>query len=523
MKISQSKTTKHSQGNNEQYNSFQRIPAMLLLFLFFITSSQGWAQEFQRKKFNYDNYPIDTTECNERIKNTIDTIYGYFNMNQSKLALRLTEKLMEGEPECASQFIAHAEALYQNGEWLDAMQIMDSAVGLFGVSMYYLYSRGIINIEMGDIGTKKKYVDGAVVYFPNDPMRAFDESNFKRECYEAALSDFTYLYEHYYGFPKDLLILGYLHQRLGNLTESNRFLVRALDLEEIRDDAIKMLIDNHIELKNYTAVETLLENLRESNPNDPQVYKYFIEYYKKTGNTKKLEESIKAYNFALWAPEFTGLTNSKKTYERLQIVNEINPIKEKVKVVTKIAKKKDDYAIGFLVAVLYSHNNHGNGLEELCEKLLINIGEAAVPKTIALLNNNRSTCTIAKSARILTKINDPRGWDALVAYLPQVINLGPYITPPNYTIQMVNFNKEKALPVIIEEAKTIVDKELNMQKNDMSHSLGYFQIKAVFDPLQAYTSDEIKVCATSKGYNEEEVNQLLEFIFDNDSNLYVPE
>ena len=73
------------------------------------------------------------------------------------------------------------------------------------------------------------------------------------------------------------------------------------------------------------------------------------------------------------SPQIKELYQIRYNYETIRFFLEDNSSKQKVKKLKEIKKQDTNRAIDVFIAILNTHANHGNGVEEEAEKLLIEI------------------------------------------------------------------------------------------------------------------------------------------------------
>lgn len=152
-------------------------------------------------------------------------------------------------------------------------------------------------------------------------------------------------------------------------------------------------------------------------------------------------------------------------------------------------------------------------MEEEIEKILIEIGNSVVPKTILLMQNAPSTCTVTKAASILAELKDPRGWQPLIDYLPRMENIPFTLIPPEVPAQIIKFDKEKGLIALLEWIKGQIEKDETTSDNPLDELGGIFASTSIYSPLSVYKKEDIKKVASDLKYTSEQIDKLVIKIF----------
>ena len=133
------------------------------------------------------------------------------------------------------------------------------------------------------------------------------------------------------------------------------------------------------------------------------------------------------------------------------------------------------------------------------------------------MENAPSTCTITKAASVLAEIKDPRGWQPMVDYLPRIENLPFTLIPPEVPEQIIKFDREKGLVVMLEWIKGQLSDGSGKESEDPFAQLGgMFTDINMFMPLKTYERDELVTAAKKLNYSEREIEILLEKVYGRD-------
>lgn len=491
-----------------------KINIKFLIAFFTLISSQIFAQDFTRTKYNYAEMADDTTECSEETMAKFDEPLEQLEYLQSKEAVKTAKSLFESENKCAYTYTIYAWTLFRSGDWLQSMQLIDSAVLKFGNNPELILRRGYMNIEMAELGVSQKNIDGNTVYKANKDTILYEEENFKKECYLAALSDFGYLAETYQGRSREVYISGYICHQLEEYESSNNYLYTLLADEDYREDALGLIMENYMEQKNYSEAEKLLMDLEKASVKSADIQKKYLELYEKNGDKEKYKTHEKMYNFYHLSPPFTKWNYSEENLALLEFFMDENSSKDKLKKLKSSANKKN--GVDLCISVLYMHANHGNGVEEEAEKILAKMGTKVLSDVIQLFYHSNSTCTITKSASILAEIKDPQGWDVLVDYLPHIEKLPFTVTPPEIPEQLIKFDKVKALDVLLRWTKGMIENPKKKTDDPFADLGNIFTGGVIYSPMKVYSKSEITKKANELGYSEENLKILLENIYGKD-------
>jgi tetratricopeptide (TPR) repeat protein len=482
-----------------------------LIFLFICQLTFG--QDFQRKIFNYSQLNEDSIICPNLILEELDQVLILIENLQSERAAILGEEMFNKFEKCPALFEVYSWALFRSGHWMKSVQIIDSAIMTYGPNPDLILRRGNINIEMAELGVGIRNIDGNSIYLSKNKKLNFEESNFKKQNYLSALNDFKYIADTYQDRFHEIYLTGYIYQKLENYEESNSYLTKLLSNDDYADDITFVIVNNYIGQKKYDKAENTLRNLEVKYPRNSDIQVKFSELYEISGNQEKLKSSHLKAQFYSWVPEYCDLTYTNENYQLIRFFLEDNSSKEKIKKLKKIRKNNEELSIDLLITVLNTHSNHGNGVEEEAKKMLIKAGKSVVPKVILLMENAPSTCSVTKAASILAELKDPRGWEAMVNYLPRMENIPFTLIPPNVPEQIIKFDREKALITLLKWIKGQLKTEEQTSDNPMDELGGIFASTSIYSPLSVYKKDELKKAANNLKYTDDQIEKLLEKVY----------
>ncbi len=489
------------------------LTPILFVFFTYILSLNVNGQSFTREKIDYSNLNKDSINCSDETTNNLKTVLLQIEQLNSKQAVESAKNIFLNSDKCPFVYEIYSWALFRSGEWMESIDIIDTAINIYGANPDLIIRRAYMNLEMAEMGTGTKNIDGNSVYLSKDKKLNFNEENFKDQCYKAAINDFKYITETYSVRHKEIYIIGYIYRQLNDYDKSNLFLKQLLNIDNHKDNALMIIIDNYIDQKKYNDAENNLSELEEKYPKNPKILKKFTELYNQTNQQSKLEISKKKFEFYSWIPEYTDIKFTEENYNTIRYFLVDNPSKDKVNRLKSIVKQDENYAIDILISVLNSHANHGNSVEEEAEKLLINIGSSAVPKVILLMENAHSTCTVTKAASILAEIKDQRAWQAMIDYLPRMQNLPFTVTPPEVPRQIIKFDREKALIALTRWLKDIVVEETPKSDDPLEELGDIFSSSSIYAPLKEYSKKEIQKTTKDLEYTDKQTKLLLIRIF----------
>ena len=395
--------------------------------------------------------------CSATDQTTVENIYYYIEANKSKKAVELTKNLNRTDSLCPEGYEAVAWALFRHGQWEKALPFVDKGIGQHGSHPNLVSIRGYMNFEMAETGPVRREVDGNTVLNMNYLMQEdLDEGAFRSSTYHAALNDLEYIITNHLDREYETYLVGVIHQRLGNFSESNRYLSRLEHNREYSDEVRFMKVINYIDIQDYRKAETLLEELEALDPMETKLHEQYVELYKRLGKVELVMEHQKKMDFSRWVPSFVDLPYSETNYQDLHFLitstdegqgMDVRTVKRAIRALSRTDQER---ATKLLVSVLYAarypdHPAVAPAMEELEE-----IGASAVPMLIDLLRQEcPSTLPATWSATILANNGDPRGWNAMVECLPNLDDIPFSVVPPPVPECMVRLDQTRALPILL--------------------------------------------------------------------------
>ncbi len=474
----------------------------------------SFAQDYERKIFDYHLMNnTDSTFCKESDNVKLGEVLLLIENLQSEKSAILAKEIFEKSEKCPLIFDTYSWALFRSGKWIEAMTIIDSAITIYGSNPDLIFRRGGMNLEMAELGVGIRNIDGNSVYLAKNKKLNFDDSIFKKQNYLAALSDFKYLSDTYQDRFHETMLTGYIFQVLGNFKESTYYLSKLLEIEEYADNAFFLIVDNYIGEKDYSKAESILFDLNKKYPRSSDVQNKFSQLYEIIGDSDKLRISLLKAQYYSWVPEYCDLDYSTENYKTIQFFIDDNSTNQKLKKIKYLKKQDEKRAVEVFIAILNSHANHGNGIEEEIEKSLIEIGDSVVPKVILLMQNAPSTCTVTIAASVLAELKDPRGWQPMVDYLPRMKNIPITLIPPEIPAQIIKFDKEKGLIALLTWIKEQIDSDTANSDNPLDELGSMFASFSIYSPLSEYKKEEIRKAALNLKYTDKQIDKLIIEIF----------
>ncbi|MFI5203088.1 MAG: tetratricopeptide repeat protein [Flavobacteriales bacterium] len=491
-----------------------------LTFVFIAVSFSSNAQKFKRKQMEYDKMKdVVAKTCDTATLIVLSNALTELDNNQSDAAVELSFKSFKKNDDCPEAYQVYGWSLFRNGKWFDGVDVVEKGIKKFGPVPDLILRRGYMGLEMAELGVAQKNIDGNSVYSGGKNKLAYDEELFSKENFLTALTDFEYISNNYNDRYEEILIVGYIQQKLGEYQKSNETLAQLLVIDDYKDQAINLTVDNYMSLKEIDKAEDLLLGLEKDNPKSSAIQKKLYNLYVKKQDTEKQKIHEEKYYFYQLTPDFVDIEFNKDNYELLMFfADEEKKADDKLKKIEEIAKDKPtDFAIDVYLSILSMHANHGNGVEEKATENLANIGEPAIEKTIKLFQTNGiSTCTVTALAEIMGKVKDPRGWQPLVDYLPTIATMPFTLIPPSVPAKILLFDKEKGTRVIVEFVLQFVREEKKDKPKDDSPFAelgGMFTQGTFYGPLEEIEKDYLRSVAKEVGYSEKEIEILVKKVY----------
>jgi tetratricopeptide (TPR) repeat protein len=465
-----------------------------------------YSQTYKRNIFEYEKLKIDTiSNCNKEVLENLEKSFVALQENNSNYAVKIAKQEYEKIKNCPQVFEVYGYSLFRSGEWFDGIEILEKGIEKFGSNPNLIKRKSEMSIEMAELGTGQKNIDGNSVYKANSLK--YDEEQFKSENFRSALNDLEYLVK-VYNRNEEIFYIAKINQILKNFEKSNELFNKLLNDENYKNPAIFNISENFISLNRFEDAENELNKLLIENPKAGQIYEKFAEIYElKKDKTKSLEFKNKGIFFNN-IPEFSNLDYTTENFELLQFFekNENNPDK-KIKKLKEIEKQNNqEYIIDVCLMILKLHANHGNGVEEKATEILEKIGKPSIEKVNLLFQTDVSTCTITNLSDIMATVKDENSWELLKKYLPQIANMPMTLIPPSVPEKMIKFDEDKGITEILLVVKNLL---INDTKNDDPMAgMSNFSQYVFYSPLKKVSKSKLKKIASELYYTDEEFKKL---------------
>ena len=289
----------------------------LLYFLLFISfTSIAYGQKYKRKSFDYAAMKeVAVEDCKDSDYGQLNQIIDLISSLRSKQAAEKANSIYKSaNPKCLAVYEVCAWAHFRSGDWMKGIDIIEKGISKLGPQPDLILRRGYMNLEMAELGTSRKDIDGNSVFLPKSKSLSYDEEDFKRKNYELALEDFKYISDTYQARENEIYITGYIYQQLEDYTASNEYLRKLENSKEYSATVTLTIIDNLIHMKDYDKAEKSLEAMEKINPRNPDVYEKYVSLYKASGNDEKLDECKSKSSFYSWVPEYCDLSYTKDNF-----------------------------------------------------------------------------------------------------------------------------------------------------------------------------------------------------------------
>lgn len=477
---------------------------LLLLFLSF--SLLCFSQKLQRNVFEYEKLKSDNfVTCDETVNKEQEIIVTKLEENNSTSAVALSKKLYENKNNCFGTFEIYGYSLFRNGQWFEAIDIIEKGIQKFGSVPELIKRKSEMSLEMAELGTGQKNIDGNSVYKASS--LPYDEDQFKEENLKSALIDLEYLIK-IYNRTEEIYYAAKIQQLLKNYDKSNETFKTLLDDEKYKNIALFNIADNYIALKDYNTAETEFNKMLLENPKEAVLYDKLADIYDlKKDKAKALELANKGV-FYKNIPEDSNLEYSKENFELLQFFGtEENKASKKLKKLKEISNQNNQqYTIDVCLMILKLHTNHGNGVEEKATEILKKIGKPSIEKVNNLFQSNVSTCTITNLSDIMASVKDENSWILMKQYLSYIATMPITLIPPDLPEKMILFNEDKGITEILITVKPLLTQEEN--NDDPLSQLGGFSEYVYYAPLGKVSKEKLKKIAVDLKYSDKEFNLL---------------
>ena len=482
------------------------IKTSALLLLTFIPVL-AFSQKYKRNTFKYEKMQSENfAECDEAAKSVLEKSLVAIEENNSTFAVSNAKVVYDGNKDCFMVYDIYGYSLFRNGQWFEGLEIIEAGIEKFGAVPNLIERKYLMSLEMAQLGTGQKSIDGSSVFKANSIQ--YNEEQFVAENYKSVLLDLKYLIANY-NRPNELFYAAKVHQILEQYEESNAFFSKLLDNEDYKMDAVFNMADNFIAQNKLNEAENELNKLLLSNPKAGVLYEKLAEVYKKKGDSAKAKECQQKAIYYKNVPFFSNLDFSEENYGTLIFFgrNEDTAAKKLEKLNAIKEKGNTDYTIDVCLIILKIHTNHGNGVEERATEILAEIGKPAIEKVDKLFQTDVSTCTITNLAEVMSEVKAESSWELMKQYLPNIANMPMTMVPPNLPEKMIQFDEEKGLKEILIVVKPLLTAKKDESDNPMADLQGFGQY-VYYAPLKKINGAKLKTVAKGLGYSDEEFKLL---------------
>ncbi len=483
---------------------------MKILIILIILPILVFSQKLKRNTFEYEKLTTENfIECDESIKRELEASFIAIQENNSAEAVKIAKKMYDNNNDCFQVYETYSYSLFRNGKWFEGIEIIENGIQKFGSVPELIKRKSEMSLEMAQLGTGQKNIDGSSVYKANSLK--YDEEQFKEENLKSALVDLHYLMTKYKG-SEETFYVAKIQQLLKQYDESTVLFKTLTDHEDYKYGAVFNIAENYIAQNKLNDAETELNKLLVNNNKEGMIYDKLAEIYALKNDEDK---ATKFKNMAIYfdnVPYFSDLEYSEDNFELLKFfgTNE-NKSDQKIKKLNNIVNQNNpNFTIDVCLLILKLHANHGNGVEEKATEILIQIGKPSIEKVNKLFQLDVSTCTITNLADIMATVKDEDSWELMKQYLPHIANLPMTMIPPNLPEKMIKFDEEKGIKEILFVVKPL----LNSKKESDSPmgELGGFGQYVYYSPLKKINLTKLRKIATELNYSDKEFKLLEEKI-----------
>jgi tetratricopeptide (TPR) repeat protein len=465
---------------------------MLLSFLTF-------SQKLERNIFQYNQLEKDTySKCDENINKELESSYIKIQENRSADAVKITKQLYDKNNDCFEIFDAYGYALFRSGEWFEGIDIIEKGIKKFGSVPELIKRKSSMSLEMAELGTGQKNIDGNSVYKANSV--SYDEEQFKEENFKSALIDLEYLATNYKR-NEEIFYVAKIYQILKDYEKSSETFKQLLNDEEYKNASIFNIADNYLAQNKLPEAESEINKLLTDNPKEGQILNKLADLYEQKNDKEKAREFKNKALFYNNVPKFSNLEYSKENYDLLMFFGtEDNNSNKKLKKLNDIFKQNNqDYTIDVCLMILKLHANHGNGIEDRATEILVTIGKPSIEKVNQLFQTDVSTCTISNLAEVMAIVKEESSWELMKKYLSYIKNMPMTLIPPEIPEKMILFNEDRGVTEILTVIKPFLSQE------DDSSSFGQY---VYYYPLKKINKKKLKTIATQLSYSDKEFKLL---------------
>lgn len=470
----------------------------------------SFSQEFTRKTFEYEKLKSENFEsCSDKINKDLEKSLIAIKQNNSKLAVNNAINIYNISKDCYQIYDVYAYSLFRNGKWFEGIEIIEEGIRKFGSVPELIKRKSEMSIEMAQLGTGQKNIDGNSVYKSNSID--FDEEQFIIKNYKSALLDLEYLMINY-NRNEEIFYVAKIHQILKEYSKSTEAFNRLLNVDEFKHEAIFNIAENYISQNKLSEAETQLNNILTDTPKSGIVFEKLAKIYDKKNDSNIAKEYKKKAVYFNNIPTFSEMEYSENNYELLVFfgTNE-HQANEKISKLNTIHKQnKNDFTIDVCLMILKLHANHGNGVEERATEILGIIGKPAIEKVNKLFLLDVSTCTVTNLADVMAKVKDENSWELMKQYLPYIANMPMTLIPPNLPEKMIQFKEDEGITEILKVIKPLLIKKED--GNNPTTELIEFGQYVYYSPLKKINKKKLKKISKKLNYSDKEFKLLEEKI-----------
>lgn len=478
-----------------------------IITLLMLSSFVCFSQTYTRRTFDYEKFKIDTSAtCGEETLKNMENSLVALQENDSKNAVAIAKKEFDKNKNCPQVFDIYAYSLFRSGEWFEGIEIIEKGIEKFGAHPNLIKRKSVMSLEMAELGTGQKNIDGNSVYKAN--ALKYDEDQFKDENLNSALKDLEYLVK-VYNRNEEKFYVARIQQVLKNFTKSNEIFQTLLDDEEYKTPSIFSMSENYIGLKKFDEAENEINKLLKLYPKEGQLLEKLAEIYELKDEKAKSQEFKRKATYYNNIPNFVNLEYSDENFELLKLFGtDEHKADKKISQLNEIVKKgNQDYTIDICLIILKLHSNHGNGVEEEATEILKKIGKSSIEKVNLLFQSNVSTCTITNLSDIMATVKDEKSWELLKEYLAQIAYMPATLIPPSVPAMMVKFDEDRGIKEILIVVKELLKNDAT-ESDDPMAQLGGFGQYVYYSPLKEISKSKLKKIATELNYTNKEFKQL---------------
>lgn len=469
-----------------------------LFFFAFVCSVS--AQQHRFRVFDYAALPArPDVECSQDQEAQLRLAEQRIASNRSEEGLRLARSVFDGGARCLTSYSVYANALFRNGQWDEGAALIDQGIDTYGSDAQLIKNRALFALEMAELGTGQRHIDGNAVYKPG---AAENDSLFRLENYRVALHDLSYLSQTY-GEVEDTYYKAKLQQRLGDLEGSNATLATLSAHPDMGTSVRYEMASNQLALGQTGKAEAETTALLAEHPREPMLYDLLARIREVRGDEAGREEARRRKLYYSNLPDRSEMAYSEANYEMLRtFAEEGRSTEEKLRLLDELLKKGDaGRTVDVCLMVLRLHANHGNGVEEKAAAILSKIGKPAIGKVNALFGENISTCTVTYLAEVMAEVKDPASWELLVAYLDYIPDMPMTLMTPAIPEMLVRFDRKKGLAEVLRVVRPMLTRQ------EEENALPSFGDYVFYVPIKEHRKEALKMAA-GMGYSKDELTAL---------------